>query len=127
MSPTAFIQQTIRAAQSGEESAWSILYQHYHPKLYATAICICGALPEVKDLVQDSFMTAYLKLPQLKDPAHFGSWIKKILERNCYRLLSKNRLKKEVDLLALRDLNEAEASIEQKFDRVLWQKNQGMK
>jgi RNA polymerase sigma-70 factor (ECF subfamily) len=108
MSPIAFIQQTIRGAQSGEESAWNILYQHYHPKLYATALRICGALPEVKDLMQNSFMTAYLKLPQLKNPEHFESWIRKILERNCYRLLYKNMLKKEVDLLTLDDLNEAD-------------------
>src|SRR4030095_16628330 len=122
MSSIAFIQQTIRAAQNGEESAWSILYQHYHPKLYEAALRICRASPEVKDLVQDSFMTAYLKLAQLKDPAHFESWIKKILRRNCYRLIYKNRLRKEVDLLTLPDLNEVGASIEQKFDQLLLQR-----
>jgi len=122
MSPDSFIQQAVRTAQTGEESAWRILYQHYYPKLYAVAIRICGASPEVQDVIQDSFVTAWSKLPQLKEPAHFGSWLKKILERNCYRLAHKNRVHQGIDFATLPGSYEMAAGIEQKFDQPRWQK-----
>jgi RNA polymerase sigma factor (sigma-70 family) len=76
------------AARAGEMAAWNGLYQYYYPRLLNTALQFCGNRPETKDLVQDTFITAFLKLSQLKDPAHFGAWIGKILVRKCYRVSS---------------------------------------
>ena len=74
------------AARAGEMAAWNALYQYYYPRLLNTALQLCGNRSETKDLVQDTFITAFLKLSQLKDPSHFGAWIRKILVRKCYRL-----------------------------------------
>jgi DNA-directed RNA polymerase specialized sigma24 family protein len=65
-----------KAAGTGEEAAWNVLYRQYYPSLYSVALRICGNTSVAKDAVQDTFMMAYLKLAQLKDIAAFGGWIK---------------------------------------------------
>ena len=65
-------QEFVQAAKAGDMSAWNILYRQHEPWLYATALRICGTSPVAKDVVQDTFMMAYLKLPQLKDPEAFS-------------------------------------------------------
>src|SRR5262249_2086443 len=85
MSLPANIDQYTRAAQAGEEMAWSVLYQHYYPQLYPVALRMLTSIDAAKDAVQDTFIKAHLKLPQLKDTAAFGGWIKTILIRTCYR------------------------------------------
>jgi RNA polymerase sigma-70 factor (ECF subfamily) len=79
------IEEWVKAARAGDEQAWNVLYQQYYPGLYAAAIRLCGNFPEAKDIVQDTFVAAWLKISQLKDAVTFGSWIKTILIRNCCR------------------------------------------
>lgn len=97
MQSAAFINELVSSAQNGDEWAWNILYQHYYPKLYVTALRICRSVPDAKDLVQDSFITAYLKLSQLKDAANFESWIRRILIHNAYRRITRNRKNESAD------------------------------
>jgi DNA-directed RNA polymerase specialized sigma24 family protein len=91
------IEEWVKAAMAGEEHAWSVLYQRYYPGLYAAAIQLCGHLPEAKDIVQDSFVTAWLKISQLKEAITFGSWIKTILIRKCYQWRHKSKRKMGID------------------------------
>ena len=79
------IQQCIKAAQAGDAVAWSFLYRYHYPWMYATALHICGNSSAARDAVQDTFVTAYLKLQQLKDIAAFSGWLKTILIRFCQR------------------------------------------
>lgn len=118
MQPPGFINSVVRSAQSGDEAAWSILYQLFYPKVYSTALRICGAMPETKDIVQDSFINAYLKLSQLKDTGYFESWIKKITERNCYRFLLRNRSKKQLYSLKFLHEDQLKQDIEFEFEKV---------
>lgn len=86
------MQEFVEAAQAGDISAWNVLYRHHEPWLYATALRVCGNSPPAKDSVQDTFIQAYLKLKQLKNPATFAGWLKIILLRNCYRYSQKKYL-----------------------------------
>lgn len=81
------MQQFVKGAQSGNISAWNILYRQHEPWLYATALRICGDSPGAKDTVQHTFIQAYLKLQQPKEPAAFSGWLKTTLLRNCYRYI----------------------------------------
>jgi len=110
------IQEWVKAAKVGEEPAWNILYQQYYPGLYATALRICDNFPEAKDIVQDSFITAWLRLSQLKDAASFGGWLKTILVRNCYQWLYRNRQRKNIDLLEIQSEHWLEQELERKLD-----------
>lgn len=77
------MQQFVKAAQAGDEKAWNILYRHNYPWLYATALKAFGNSTSAKDVIQDTFIQAYLKLSQLKDAKAFPAWIKTILYHNC--------------------------------------------
>lgn len=75
----------IKRAQAGDSAAWNFLYRHHYPWMHATALRICGDSAAAKDAVQDTFITAYLKLQQLKDPMAFAGWLKVILAHTCQR------------------------------------------
>jgi RNA polymerase sigma factor (sigma-70 family) len=98
MSVEKQIQHWIKAAQAGETAAWNILYQQYYPAAYATALQACRNIADAKDVVQDSFITAWLKISQLQKADAFGDWLKKILLRNCYQLREKKKQTKNVGL-----------------------------
>lgn len=81
----------IQSASNGDDCAWSVLYGQYYPLLLPVALRLCGNTPEARDAIQDAFITAYLRLDQLKEPAAFGYWLKKITIHNCCRILRLRR------------------------------------
>jgi len=115
------IQEWVKAAKAGEETAWNVLYQRYYPGLFAIALQICGNISETKDIVQNSFVTAWLKLSQLKDSANFGGWIKTIVARNCYHYLHKNGQRKNSDSISIRDEHSLRDELETRHDSLLTQ------
>src|SRR4030095_13663171 len=75
----------IKAAVAGEEAAWGFLYRQYYPIAYSLAIKLCGNSELAKDIVQETFIMACLKIHQLHEPRAFESWLKKILRRHYFR------------------------------------------
>lgn len=116
MSAHTMIQGWVKAAQEGEETAWNFLYRQYYPVLYAMALRIQGSPSTAKDTVQDVFLTAYLKLTQLKEAAAFEGWIKKILIHKCYRMRRKNKLWVSFDRLPLETEKWWEDELNKKLD-----------
>ncbi len=94
------VPELVNAARAGEQTAWNALYRQYYPGLYAAALRICGDVPAARDAVQETFILAHLKLPQLREPATFGGWLKKILVHRCYRDLRSSRLNLSLDVLS---------------------------
>ena len=70
---------------AGDQAAWNALYRKHYSWLYATALSICRNSDTAKDMAQETFTQAYLKIDQLKDPVAFAGWLKTILIRSCYR------------------------------------------
>ena len=64
----------VRAAQSGDRSAFGALYERYAPMVHGILL---GRVPAgaVEDLVQDVFMKAMPRVGSLRDTAHFGAWL----------------------------------------------------
>src|SRR5437764_198876 len=79
------MQEYVKAAQTGDVAAWTILYRQHEPWLYAAALRICENHDDARDAVQDTFLQAYLNIHQLHDPAKFYGWLKTTLMRTCYR------------------------------------------
>jgi RNA polymerase sigma-70 factor (ECF subfamily) len=65
---------TIRAAAAGDRDAFSRLYADYVRMVHAILL---GRVPrrDVDDLVQEVFLSAYLRLRELRDPEAFGGWL----------------------------------------------------
>src|SRR3954465_11661583 len=72
--PRGLTAATIRAVVGGDRDAFSRLYADYVRMVHAILL---GRVPgrDVDDLVQDVFLSAYLRLRELRDPAAFGGWL----------------------------------------------------
>jgi len=84
------LQESVKAALAGEDEAWAWLYSQHSGGIYNIALQICGNTADAREAVQDTFVSAYLKLAQLRAPDSFGAWLRNIALHHCYRSLRKN-------------------------------------
>ncbi|MBQ8763671.1 MAG: sigma-70 family RNA polymerase sigma factor [Clostridia bacterium] len=90
MKETVDFSKLINDAISGDNSAFEKLYQLTSKTAYQTASFLLKSREDIEDVLQNSYIKAYQKLPELKNPESFESWIKTIVENEC-----KNYIKKE--------------------------------
>jgi len=84
-------------SQQGDQTAMSSLYGLYASAMYNICRRMMGDEEEAKDLLQESFIDAFQKLPSLREVNTFSSWIKRIVINNCINAMRKRKL--EVDEL----------------------------
>ena len=89
--------QLIVESQKGDQSAMSSLYGLYATAMYNICRRMMGDEEEAKDLLQESFIDAFQKLPSLREVNTFSSWIKRIVVNNCINAIRKRKL--DVDQL----------------------------
>lgn len=62
--------ELVELAQQGQRSAFENLFQRHRNRIYTVALGIVGNPTDAKDVVQETYLKAYLKLPRLnKDGA----------------------------------------------------------
>src|SRR5262245_4064456 len=74
----------------GEEAAATQLVKRYETLLYSVALRRVGEPAVALDLVQDTFITAFTQLPNLRDVTVLRAWLLGIL-RNHWRNLSRSQ------------------------------------
>src|SRR5678815_5986018 len=83
----------VRAARAGRgddagrvaHESFATLVRKFEGMAIVTARRALGGDHDARDAVQDAFLDAWLKLPQLKDPRAFGAWIKRLVVTHCAR------------------------------------------
>ncbi len=70
-------------AQGGSQEAFARLVARWTPKLLAFAARTLGTTEAAKDVVQDTWESAFKGLARLDDPARFAPWIYAIASRKC--------------------------------------------
>lgn len=88
-------QAVVLAAAAGDNKAFAELVNRFQGMASTVARRWFDDKGLVEDAVQEAFLKAFLKLPDLKDAHAFPSWFRKILHNCC------NRLKKRQDKLVL--------------------------
>src|SRR5207237_10932494 len=80
----------IRAVMRGDRDAFARLYADYSRMVHAILL---GRIPrrDVDDLVQDVFVTAYMRLRELREPAAFGGWLATIARNRATDYLRQSR------------------------------------
>jgi len=78
--------------QQGDQAAMSSLYGLYARAMYNICRRMMGDEEEAKDLLQESFIDAFQKLPSLREVNTFSSWIKRIVINNCINAIRKKKL-----------------------------------
>lgn len=92
------IEQLITLCKASDQSAQLEIYNRYYKAMYNVAYRIVKDKFEAEDIMQDSFLTAFSKLNNLKDAVTFGSWLKRIVINNSIYHFNKNNKYQDVAL-----------------------------
>jgi RNA polymerase sigma-70 factor (ECF subfamily) len=87
--------QLIDRCKNGDAAAQFLLYKKFSKAMYNIAIRFLNNKMDAEDILQESFITAFLKLDTLTSYDAFGSWLKRIVINNCITHL--HRYKFEFD------------------------------
>ena len=68
-------------AADGDVEAFAVLVRRYTPLLRAYARRILSGTASLDDIVQESFVTAWQRLPELDDPGRVRGWLMRIVSR----------------------------------------------
>lgn len=79
----------IERSKQGDCSAFSELYSQYATEIYRFALYMTGNKEDAEDAVQDSLLSAWKSVHNLKDNSLFKAWLFKILTNKCKTLLMK--------------------------------------
>ena len=72
-------------AQGGEADAFGALVRRFQNLAVATAWARLGDAERARDAAQDAFIDAFLHLGQLREPAAFPGWLRRIVGKHCDR------------------------------------------
>jgi RNA polymerase sigma factor (sigma-70 family) len=81
----------VPAARAGDAEAFALLVQQHAASLRAVAVHVLGYVDEVDDAVQDALLVALRSLPQLRDPAAVGPWLRSVVRSRCLMLVRARR------------------------------------
>jgi RNA polymerase sigma factor (sigma-70 family) len=65
----------VRRAREGDSAAFRPLVERHWAAARARAARLCGYFDDVEDIVQESFLQAFVGLDRLRDPDRFGAWL----------------------------------------------------
>ena len=89
----------VAKAQSGNHEAFAHLVRRFSGAVLAWTQARLGSRHDAEDAVQETFVTAFRSLGQLREPAGFPGWLRQIARTACNRRLRRA----EVDLEPLDD------------------------
>ena len=84
--------ELVAQAVAGRRSAEAVLYLRHARSVAAVATRLLGRTADAEDVLQDAFLTAFERLPQLRDPAQFRGWLVRIAIRHVHRRFRRRRL-----------------------------------
>ena len=87
-SADSLVEQCIK----GDMSAYRLLYERYSKAMYNTALRITNNRADAEDMLQESFIDAFVQIRSFENKATFGAWLKQIVVFKSIALLKKKRL-----------------------------------
>jgi RNA polymerase sigma-70 factor (ECF subfamily) len=90
------------------------LFRRFAPYVARTALRIVGRKSEVDDIVQDVFIQAMNRLPQVRDLAAIKGWFATITVRVCSRRLRRRRYRQWFKFAQITDIEAPTADEEQR-------------
>ncbi len=87
--------EVIRKILEGEAALYEIIIRRYNPFLYKTGRSYNYNHEDTQDLMQDTFIDAFVSLSKFEGRSSFKTWIIKIMLNNCYRKSHKAGFKTE--------------------------------
>ncbi len=110
-----------RRVQEGDYLSFEELVKRYEKKIYNLAYRIMGNKEDASDVLQDTFLQAFRKIPSFKEKSLFSTWLYRIAINMC--LMRKRKQKKmETVSLDVPILTETQDEIKREFADD-WSKN----
>lgn len=79
----------VRKATQGDDEARSMLYEQYAQRMFSICVRMTGSRPDAEDILQESFITAFNSLHQLREQHLFEPWLRRIIVNECIRHVKK--------------------------------------
>ena len=86
----------VKKAKDRDITAFSELYSLYSEDLYRFALYMLNNKEDAEDAVQETVITAFKSVGNLRDDSLFKSWLFKILSNQCKSQLKKNNKNPEI-------------------------------
>ncbi len=71
-------EELVEQVRRGEREAYAELFRKYYDYIYVVCLSMVKNPQDAEELAQEMFVHAYVKLDQLRDPARFFPWLKKM-------------------------------------------------
>ncbi len=68
----------VKAAVAGDRDAYGELVERYQDRLFNTLLRVLGSRDDAKDVAQDAFVQAFVKLETFRGAARFYTWLYRI-------------------------------------------------
>jgi RNA polymerase sigma-70 factor, ECF subfamily len=89
--------ELIQQALSGSGDAYGLLVERYQDRLFNAMLHIVGSADEAEDIVQDSFVQAYVKLDTFRGQSRFFTWLYRIAFNNALSRRRKRRVDASIE------------------------------
>jgi RNA polymerase sigma-70 factor, ECF subfamily len=87
----------VARAREGDLRAFEALVRRYQRPLYHLALRMTGCSGDAEDVVQEVFLTAWRRLPEIRDDAALPGWLYRTTTRRCLNVLRRSRPTAEFD------------------------------
>jgi RNA polymerase sigma-70 factor, ECF subfamily len=92
-------EEAVRRFLEGEEEAFNRIVRNWERKIYNLAWHMLGNREDAQDIVQETFLSVFKSIRNLRDPGSFSTWLYKITLNHC-----RARRKSRSSILLLQDL-----------------------
>lgn len=86
----------INEVLNGNTNAFGYFIRTYQNKAFGVAVSIVKREDDAKDVVQDSFITAYSSLTNFRDDSKFSTWFYRIVVNTALQYIKREKRKDEV-------------------------------
>lgn len=88
----------VAAAKAGDHPAFSELWKRHSTRTLGTIYRITGNMQDAEDMLQESFLKAFLHLGTFDGRSTFSTWLTRIAINSAFMLLRKRRVRSETSI-----------------------------
>lgn len=111
------MEELIEKAKNGDKEAFTEIILRKKVELYKIAKARLKNEEDIEDVIQETMLVLFTKLPKLKDNTKFDIWLYKILKNQCNQKYRKNQIAFiSLEYLEKQKIWSDEAKLEDKLD-----------
>ncbi|MGQ0576370.1 MAG: RNA polymerase sigma factor [Pseudonocardia sp.] len=87
----------VARAREGDLRAFEAIVRRYQGRMYRLALRMTGSAGDAEDVVQEVFVTAWRRLPEIREDAAVVGWLYRTTTNRCLNVLRGRRPTEELD------------------------------